>query len=51
MVVFDREPRIKVNLDQRMCAAWYYLTGMTGGSILAWLGWYEPIFRMDEGSE
>ena len=31
MVLFDRDSCKKVILDQRMCTAWYHLTGMSGG--------------------
>ena len=31
IVLFDKDSCKKVILDQRMCTAWYYLTGMKGG--------------------
>ena len=48
IVLFDRDSCNELILDQRMCTAWYYLTGMTGGGDTGPLGWCELIFRMDE---
>ena len=51
MVLFDKASCKKLISDQRMCTAWYHLTGMTGGGRYRdWLGWYEFIWKTNTWS-